>query len=98
MLLNSKPLNSKIPCLNASNTIGFKANVVNSVPLITLLFKKAIYNSAVRVLYMLTTISYLYTLELNNSYNVYIYYILNIKLTFYFYFNAGTNVSASYTK
>ena len=36
MLLNSKLLNSKIPCLNASNAIGFKANVVNSVSLITL--------------------------------------------------------------
>lgn len=98
MLLNSKPLNSKIPCLHASNARGFKVNVINLVPLITLLFKKAIYNNAVRVLYILSTIGYLYTLELNKSYNVHIYYTFNIKLTFYFYFNAGTDASASYTK
>ena len=68
--------------MDALSTIVLIASPVEAVILAATLLEKATYGSAAGVLYILIAIGYLYPLELDDSYNIRIYYTLSKELPF----------------
>ena len=82
MLLNCKPLGSRIPSLDTFSTAILKASAVELVSLAATLFQKATYGGTTWVIRIPTAVGHLHAPELDYSGDIRIYRTLRVEVTF----------------